>query len=183
MKLIDLTGRRFGNITVLERVYDPTKKNSTFWRCICDCGTELFDWGPAIRGCKTRRGKTKCASCRNTEFRDRGIAKRSPDTLIRCLTERYLSRAKQKGLKFSLSFDEVKQLISGNCFYCGSAPFAIYRKHSQSLRYSGIDRRDNTRGYEIENTVSCCKWCNQAKMDRSQEDFVAWLKRAYSCLT
>jgi hypothetical protein len=51
MKLKDIIGQRFGRLTVVERLYDPTKKfNKTFWLCRCDCGRELKAWGPQLRG-------------------------------------------------------------------------------------------------------------------------------------
>lgn len=37
MKMIDLTGQRFGKLTVLERDYNYPKKG-TYWKCQCDCG-------------------------------------------------------------------------------------------------------------------------------------------------
>lgn len=36
LKIIDLTGQRFGKLIVLERDY--SKKNGTYWKCQCDCG-------------------------------------------------------------------------------------------------------------------------------------------------
>lgn len=42
-KLDDLTGKRFGKLTVLERCYDMPKRGSTvYWKCICDCGNETI---------------------------------------------------------------------------------------------------------------------------------------------
>ena len=35
MKAIDLTGRKFGRLTVIERDYSKT--NGTYWLCKCDC--------------------------------------------------------------------------------------------------------------------------------------------------
>lgn len=35
-QLIDLTGQRFGKLTVLKRDY--SKKGGTYWICQCDCG-------------------------------------------------------------------------------------------------------------------------------------------------
>lgn len=37
LKLIDLTGRRFGKLTVIERIEGKDKK-SVWWKCKCDCG-------------------------------------------------------------------------------------------------------------------------------------------------
>ena len=38
-KADDLTGRRFGRLTAIERVPDPDAKRP-MWRCRCDCGNE-----------------------------------------------------------------------------------------------------------------------------------------------
>ena len=34
----DLTGKRFGRLTVVGRADPPTKKAQKFWHCVCDCG-------------------------------------------------------------------------------------------------------------------------------------------------
>lgn len=39
MKLVDLTGERFGLLTVIERSGSDAKGRAT-WRCLCDCGRE-----------------------------------------------------------------------------------------------------------------------------------------------
>lgn len=39
MKLVDLTGKRFGILTVIKRV-ENNKWNETVWLCKCDCGKE-----------------------------------------------------------------------------------------------------------------------------------------------
>ena len=40
-KLNDLTGKRFGTLTVIERAenrYTPNGNRFTYWKCVCDCG-------------------------------------------------------------------------------------------------------------------------------------------------
>lgn len=39
-KLIDLTGQRFGKLTVKYPIehYTPTGNKITYWHCECDCG-------------------------------------------------------------------------------------------------------------------------------------------------
>jgi hypothetical protein len=39
------------------------------------------------------------------------------------------------------------------------------------------DRVDSTRGYEVDNVVSCCRTCNIAKHDMPYGAFVAWAMR------
>ena len=38
MKLVDITGQRFGMLTVIEKVYDRRRTPHTQWLCQCDCG-------------------------------------------------------------------------------------------------------------------------------------------------
>lgn len=40
MYIVDLTGQRFGRLTVIERSH--SKGGHTVWRCKCDCGNEHF---------------------------------------------------------------------------------------------------------------------------------------------
>lgn len=54
--LIDLTGKRFGRLIVLNR--DANKGIQPTWRCICDCGNEVV-----VQGCNLRDGATRSCGC------------------------------------------------------------------------------------------------------------------------
>jgi hypothetical protein len=44
-KFVDLTGQRFGQVTVVERTLNhicPSGQRKTMWRCLCDCGNEII---------------------------------------------------------------------------------------------------------------------------------------------
>lgn len=56
MKLIDLTGKKFGRLTVLSRA--DVNYNRTKWNCLCECGTEKI-----ILGCHLKTGKTISCGC------------------------------------------------------------------------------------------------------------------------
>lgn len=60
-KLRDVTGQKFGKLTVVERVISNTKE--TKWKCICDCGNIV------IRGLShlTRPGNHSCGCLSKTE--------------------------------------------------------------------------------------------------------------------
>lgn len=61
-KLIDLTGQRFGRLTVIKRVgLDSTGKNST-WLCRCDCGVEKV-----ISRVSLVRGGSRSCGCLNSQ--------------------------------------------------------------------------------------------------------------------
>jgi hypothetical protein len=59
-KAIDLTGQRFGRLTVVSRVENI--KDRTAWLCRCDCGKEKI-----VRGYSLRLGDTKSCGCYHGE--------------------------------------------------------------------------------------------------------------------
>ena len=66
----------------------------------------------------------------------------------------YKKNAKKRNLTFNLSKEDFFSLISQPCYYCGDFE-----------KYSGIDRKDSSKGYEIKNCVPCCEYCNKMKLD------------------
>ena len=52
----DLTGQKFGRLTVKEFLYKQNKYN--FWKCVCDCGNEVV-----VRQNDLRSGHTKSCGC------------------------------------------------------------------------------------------------------------------------
>lgn len=65
-QLKDLTGMRFGRLTVLYRNNSLTKKYKNgygyYWHCLCDCGTEKD-----VSDNKLKNGKTKSCGCLKRE--------------------------------------------------------------------------------------------------------------------
>lgn len=73
-RLIDLTGKRFGKLTVIERAGTYRSENSPYsstptWRCVCDCGKETI-----VIGRNLVSGATKSCGC----MRHGPRAKRGP---------------------------------------------------------------------------------------------------------
>lgn len=54
---IDITGKRFGKWTVVDRA--PSRGDHSYWNCICECGTKIEVESGALRYGKT----TQCKSC------------------------------------------------------------------------------------------------------------------------
>lgn len=55
-QLIDLTGQKFGKLTVLER--DLSRTNGTYWKCQCDCGKIISTRKDTLT--RTKSNKTSC---------------------------------------------------------------------------------------------------------------------------
>lgn len=59
--IIDLTGQRFGTLTVIKYSKRKSKGKQAQWVCLCDCGKALI-----VRGDNLRDGRTsQCSVCRN----------------------------------------------------------------------------------------------------------------------
>lgn len=59
---IDLTGKRFGRITVLSRSH-KNAASQYFWKCECDCGQKLI-----CRGASLKNGNTASCGCLRREL-------------------------------------------------------------------------------------------------------------------
>jgi hypothetical protein len=74
--VLNLTGRRFGRLVVLERAADdyvaPSGKRFPCWHVLCDCGTQT-----TIRGSQMRSGRTRSCGCLRTEAFQEAQAERS----------------------------------------------------------------------------------------------------------
>jgi hypothetical protein len=59
-KLIDLTGQRFGRLTVIRRYGTIRTEENIYptWLCHCDCGTEKV-----VTGRYLRTGRTRSCGC------------------------------------------------------------------------------------------------------------------------
>lgn len=84
----------------------------------------------------------------------------------------YKLGAKQRGLVWELSDEMFDRLIQAPCFYCTALPSNLEIRKNVKFKYNGIDRRDNSRGYEETNVVSCCWPCNVFKNRFTEEEFL-----------
>ena len=58
-KIIDLSGKHFGSLTVLSYDKRKTVSNAAQWKCECECGRKLI-----VRGDNLRDGRTsRCSVC------------------------------------------------------------------------------------------------------------------------
>lgn len=92
---------------------------------------------------------------------------------------RYKQNATARGYKFNLTRKAFAVLIDGACHYCGYVGGSQLSKGlgKYKVRYTGIDRLDNTKGYIKGNVVTCCKVCNRAKKDLSYGMFIDYIQR------
>lgn len=95
----------------------------------------------------------------------------------------YKHGATNRGLVWKLDRSRFRQLLSGDCHFCGSPPNQTISPGGKTPHESGyivvngIDRLDNSVGYTPDNSVACCTTCNRAKRELSVAEFSEWLDR------
>jgi len=176
--VIDKTGGRYGRLVVIERS-GRDKQGRLLWLCKCDCGTEKI-----IAGASLHKGNTKSCGCLRKEIL-RGPHRRhelpfgeaSFNAFIRSIKH----GAKRYGRIWDLTNEQVRNLVSQPCFYCGAMPVqfgaASSSRHNGVFLRNSLDRVDNTKGYTIDNVVPCCDICNGAKCKMPQSEFLDWIHR------
>lgn len=61
-KIIDLTGQRFGRLTVLDLDCMPHSKKHSYWICVCDCGNYTYAEASSLKN-----GAIRSCGCLHSE--------------------------------------------------------------------------------------------------------------------
>lgn len=164
--LKDITGKKFRKLTVIKRNFSNGKGGEAKWLCKCDCGNEKVILGKSLRS-----GNTKSCGCLK-KFKS-GLANMKNKIV------QYKTKAKQRGLEYNLTEEQFAKLTEQDCYYCGAKPKNIINDPGKNgaYIYNGLDRINNTKGYTIDNVVSCCKICNRAKGTLTLREFKDWIRR------
>lgn len=182
----NLIGRKFGKITVLEKLEEryisPGGKKHIKWRCVCECGREKITTTNNL--CMGHSSSCGCVSYTQEVVNRRALGNVRENAGMVEVYGSYRRNARKRGLEFSISIDFAERLFRGKCYYCLSEPKCVMQKKPRSIpfTYNGIDRKDNTLGYFEENCVSCCSVCNRIKYTLSHDEFLEKIKVIYKNL-
>lgn len=173
---LSLVGKKFNRWTILEELPERQQRG-VLVKAQCECGTISIVKGSHIKG-----GHSKSCGCLRKEN-----MKRLPkgEAAFNGLVADYKSGANNRGYEWRLTNEEFLKLIKGNCYYCNSLPLNIFpsksiaHKYNGTINYNGIDRNDNSIGYSLDNSVSCCKLCNIMKMALSEDVFLEQTKKIF----
>lgn len=180
---VKMIGKKFGSWYVAGNASKKTSSGILYYRCECDCGNIREIQGSALRngmskGCMDCGGKKIGAKLTGRKSFNRlpdGEAQRNAIYLA------YKRGSARRKLSFSISRDFFSKITKMDCFYCGKKPSQNFKNiyNSGLYIYNGIDRVNNDIGYEENNCVPCCKFCNRAKDTLSQDEFLKNIKRIY----
>jgi hypothetical protein len=171
-------GKKYGKLTVIGESDKRTKSGAMYWKCSCECGN-IKD----ITGTLLRNGQSRSCGCNNG-----GVS--NVDGAYRFLYKSIKSGAISRNLTFNISFETFKNIVHENCYICGESPKDIHyaynrRRYSKGIEFdisvvcNGLDRVDNSIGYELYNVKSCCFKCNRLKSDLSLNEFIEHINKIY----
>lgn len=116
---IDLTGRVFGKLTVLE--WDSTRRYNTFWKCTCECGKENL----YISGKDLKKGKSASCGCKKVNNK-RGMENHKSKCILQMnketnqyinIYESILIASKKTNVKPSAIYDYIQGRYFGGGGY------------------------------------------------------------------
>lgn len=188
-KMIDLTGKKFGKLTVISLSTTRGNRRQLKWNCLCDCGKTHLVTGESLRHNKSRSCGCLLRDSRYVKNKNTDRVRMLFKLLYFSLKKRHAKKSKSKNI---IPFDNFITLSLSNCFYCNSPAESKLEdvrystKFGKSIitdtviKYNGLDRVDNTKGYEADNVVACCKYCNMAKNEFTQEHFRERICKIYN---
>jgi hypothetical protein len=155
----------------------PTSKVKVL--CKCDeCGKERKVYYDTIAYRKNSQflitGKTLCIQCSNTKL-FKGVNNPNYIHGNNRFCE-YRLNAKKRNISFNLTIQQFEALTEQKCFYCGG----YSKDQDKRSRGNGIDRKDNDKGYNYDNCLPCCRFCNFVKNKLNYKEFLKHIRKIYN---
>lgn len=166
----DLTGRIFGNLTILKYLGRYGHRN--YWKFRCCCGKEgdvardhLLEGRVSSCGCKLRRKGKESLSWTGYE------------EISGCQWKQIQHGAKRKSrdLEFDISIEYIWSLFLQQNRKCAVSGVDIsLNKNKKNLGNASLDRIDSYKGYIKGNIQWVHKEINRMKWSLSQERLIEW---------
>jgi len=179
-----VVGQQIEEIKILKVVGYTTETSNlritknTVYECECKCG-QIFQG----RARDIKQGKILSCGCRKKEnARKLGLSNLIEDeeqVPLNCAYSTYQKGSLKRNLDFQITREEFSTITSQNCFYCNSEPKqSYYYATTRKVRvFNGLDRKDNNKGYTLDNVVPCCKTCNFGKHNLTYTEYLDWIQR------
>jgi len=156
--------QQIGSWTITK--WNSSKGNYTL---TCNCGNQSEGSASFVDSKIKSLNKNGYTACRKCSAIYRKQSKTKDEKLKRVFLK-YKKSAKTRNLEFNLTLFQCLYLFKSRCYYCNDLPENV--ETTYQIKYQGIDRIDNNKGYIQNNVIPCCSFCNYAKHYHSQDKFL-----------
>lgn len=182
--MTQITKESINKKLIYAQLIEDWKGPSFLHRLQCNCGNKYERRGADLI---YKKGYTSCGCSKGKE----AYLNSPEDSLKNSVVLAYKTNATKKKIHFELTDQEIVSFFDLPCNYCGVLKYntvhtrkrkgrRVIKDRQYTFAYNGIDRIDPKLGYTMSNCVPCCKVCNISKNNLSKQEFLNWLKKAYS---
>lgn len=188
-KFIDLSGQRFGKLTVLDRAENRGRR--TYWRCSCDCGKIIERESSTITQNKSSR--KSCGCLRREIAQENGIAnlkfgeESSQWKGLSGIPKNYINGlefgARARGFEFSITLEDIVDCYekqSKRCYYTAQEVSFEKSRFKKIDPTASVDRIDSSKGYTKDNIRIVHKDVNLMKNHFEESYFISICKKISS---
>lgn len=176
MKLRDLTGQKFGILTVVERA--PNRKKATMWKCNCDCGNEYVTYSTHLVngtvtncGCKLNKRGPAHHQWAGTDI--------ISGNLWSILKRSLRNRESRKILDFDIDIEFATELFHKQKGMCALSGVELIT-YPNNKTTASLDRIDSKKGYTKDNVQWVHKDVNRMKNAYDEDYFIDFCKKIAS---
>lgn len=169
-KIVNLIGKKFFRLTVIEPVFRKDSKKEFRWKCECECGNIIN-----VKRSSLVYGKTKSCGCLKESLTGSNHhAWKGFGNIPGGFISKYKNHAKRRGIPFILSLsylDNLFQKQNGKCALTGKL-LSFENYGYKNYANASLDRIDSSKGYIEGNVQWLDKDVNFMKQSLSQEKFI-----------